>query len=318
MSMARVVLAAELGGAASDPLRTAMTAAATAGADAVLLSGVTGTSSAARVPYELSDFGVGETPGRPAIAREDLQSLVAHGVARGVSVVLSVADDDGLSLVRGAGAAAIHLLPETVTDLPFLARAAAAETTLWLDTAMASLDEVAEALAELVKQRGRLVLLHGLDTVPGRPEELNLRALVALRERFGLPIGFRARDAMTATALAAVALGAAVVVVPFGDARGGLDTGAFGALDADLRLVERALGDGDKRVQASEWPARDRRQRSLVARVDIPRGQAVTADMLKTAPPGIGLKPRALAGVVGRRAAVDIPAGTLLTLGMLE
>jgi sialic acid synthase SpsE len=40
--------------------------------------------------------------------------------------------------------------------------------------------------------------------------------------------------------------------------------------------------------------------------------------MLDAARPGIGLKPRAAAAVVGRRAAVDIPAGTLITLGMLE
>ena len=52
--------------------------------------------------------------------------------------------------------------------------------------------------------------------------------------------------------------------------------------------------------------------------MDIARGATLTADMLDTARPGIGLKPRAATGVVGRRATVDIPAGTLLTLGMLE
>jgi len=52
--------------------------------------------------------------------------------------------------------------------------------------------------------------------------------------------------------------------------------------------------------------------------VDIVRGQALTADAVDVAPPGIGLKPRAAAGLVGRRATIDIPAGTLITLGMLE
>jgi hypothetical protein len=56
----------------------------------------------------------------------------------------------------------------------------------------------------------------------------------------------------------------------------------------------------------------------VIARVAIGRGQVIGADMLGTAPPGLGLKPRSLAAIVGRRASAHIPAGTLLTLGMLE
>ena len=52
--------------------------------------------------------------------------------------------------------------------------------------------------------------------------------------------------------------------------------------------------------------------------MDIARGRALTEDMLAITRPGIGLKPRAAAGVIGRRATIDIPAGTLITLGMLE
>jgi sialic acid synthase SpsE len=183
---------------------------------------------------------------------------------------------------------------------------------------MTTRDEVAEAVATAVTHGARPMLLHGLATA-GRPEELNLRALVSLREHFGVPVGWHARDRTPATLIAAAALGATVIVVPF-DPTGhaGFGSASLAALHADTALVARALGDGDKRVQPSEWAERDRWQRSLVARVDIARGVTLSPDMLDTARPGIGLTPRAAPRVVGRRAAVDIPAGTLLTLGMLE
>jgi sialic acid synthase SpsE len=222
-----------------------------------------------------------------------------------------VRDDEGLAAVARCPGAALHVAPDAITDLAFLRRAASTERALWLGTAMTSADEVADALRELVAARGKITLLHGLATVPARDEELNLRAIGTLRDRFTLPVGFHALDAPDAACVAAAALGASVLVVPF-------DPERLRRLAADLRVVARALGDGDKRVQASEWALRDARRRSLVARVDIARGETLRAEMMATAPPGVGLTPRALASVVGRRAAVDIAAGTLLTLGMLE
>jgi N,N'-diacetyllegionaminate synthase len=298
--------------------REALAAASAAGVSTVLLPFAGEERHAARLPFELADFEPGPAPTPARLSRADLDALVTNAEARGATLVLSVADPAALALARGSGAPALHLPASAVLDLALVAAAADTGVPLWIDTAMTALDEVAETVATAVKRGARVLLLHGLAT-EGRPEELNLRALVSLRERFGLPIGWQARDRASAPVTAAAALGATVIVVPFDAAgRTGFDAAALGTLHADVMLVARALGDGDKRVQPSEWTERDRAQRSLVARVDIARGATLTADMLDTARPGIGLKPRAATGVVGRRATVDIPAGTLLTLGMLE
>jgi N,N'-diacetyllegionaminate synthase len=299
--------------------RAALAAAADAGVSTVLLALAGDGAPAARLPFELADFEPGPPPSAVALARRDLETLVADARSRGIGVVCSIGDGAALALARGVDAPALHLPASAVLDLSLVAAAADAGVPLWIDTAMTALDEVAETVATAVTRGARVLLLHGLATAAGRPEELNLRALVSLRERFGMPVGWQARDVTPAAVTAAAALGATVIVVPFDPAgHAGFDTAALAALHADAALVERALGDGDKRVQPSEWPERDRLQRSLVARVDIARGATLTAEMLDTARPGIGLKPRAATGVVGRRAAVDIAAGTLLTLGMLE
>jgi N,N'-diacetyllegionaminate synthase len=292
--------------------------AAGAGATAVMVALAGQADRAARLPFELADFAVGVPVPESSLSRADVDALVAAARTQGVELVMSVADEETLARVSEVPLAVLHLPAAALLDLPLVSGAARAGVPLWLDTAMACIEEVAEAVAAALKGGGRVLLLHGL-TAPGRPDEINLRALATLNQRFRLPVGFQAREAAPAVATASVALGATVLAVPFSDdGREGFDAAGLAALRADVRLVARALGDGDKRVQPSEWAERDRTHRSLVARVDIARGRALTEDMLAIARPGIGLKPRAAASVIGRRATVDIPAGTLITLGMLE
>jgi N,N'-diacetyllegionaminate synthase len=293
--------------------------AAGAGATAVMVAVAGQATRAARLPFELADFAAGAPVPEGSLSRPDVDALVAAARTQGAELVMSVADEEALARVRGVPPSVLHLPAAALLDLPLVSAAAGAGVPLWLDTAMASMEEVAEAVATALKVGGRVLLLHGLATAPGRPEEINLRALATMSQRFRLPVGFQAREAAPAVATASVALGATVLAVPFSDdGREGFDAAGLAALHADVRLVARALGGGEKRVQPSEWAERDRTHRSLVARVDIACGRALTEDMLAIARPGIGLKPRAAAGVIGRRATVDIPAGTLITLGMLE
>ena len=283
------------------------TLAAQAGMDALLLA-ATPDPAAAALPFELSDFE-GARDAAPSVL-EAVAEAVAAVRAAGLAAAVAATLPETLTRVDAGGDVAVYVPSAALTDLPWLQRVADTGVSLWLGVGMSTLAEIDEAVATLVGARARLTLVHGLETGSARPDELNLRAITTLHERFGVPVGFRAGDAAGAACVAAVACGARLVIVP---AQASLET-----LVRDLRYAADALGDGVKRPQASEWPLRDRRQRSLVARVAIARGQVIGPDMLGTAPPGLGLKPRTLTAVVGRRAIADIPAGTLLTLGMLD
>ena len=311
-----LTLVAALSSTSRPALVASVAAAAGAGADAVLVRLQGEGDRAARLPFELADFDAGVDPTAGVIASGDLPAVAEACRRHGIALVVSVTDDAGVRLAASADPLALHVPAAALGDVGLIG-APASDRTVWLDTAMADLGEVAEAVDAVRKAGGRPLLLHGLAVAPASPEELNLRALSDLRERFEVPVGWAACEATAAIAVAAVALGAGVLVVPFASS-GGFDPATLGRLNAEARLVARALGDGNKRVQPSEWPERDRLHRSLVARVPIARGAALTADMLTTARPGLGLKPRVLEAIVGRRAVRDIPAGTLLTLGMLE
>jgi sialic acid synthase SpsE len=117
--------------------------------------------------------------------------------------------------------------------------------------------------------RDDLVLLHCTSTYPSKTEELNLRVIRWLADRYGVPVGYSGHEVGLATTLAAVALGASVVErhLTLDRAMWGSDQAAsveppgLVRLVKDIRAIEVALGDGVKRVYDSEVPARSKLRR---------------------------------------------------------
>jgi N-acetylneuraminate synthase len=125
---------------------------------------------------------------------------------------------------------------------------------------MSSLEQIDHAVEVL--GRDHLVLLHCTSTYPSKSEELNLRVIPRLAERYGVPIGYSAHEVGLYTTLAAVVLGACLVErhLTLDRAMWGSDQAAsvepqgMARLVKDIRAVEVALGDGVKRVYDGEIP----------------------------------------------------------------
>jgi N-acetylneuraminate synthase len=136
-----------------------------------------------------------------------------------------------------------------------------------LSTGMSDLTEIDHAVDVLGKDD--LVLLHATSTYPSQPEELNLRGLVTLRERYRVPVGYSGHEVGLATTVAARALGACMVErhITLDRAMWGSDQAAsvepagFQRLVKDIRAVEAALGDGVKVVYDSELPVKEKLRR---------------------------------------------------------
>ncbi len=136
-----------------------------------------------------------------------------------------------------------------------------------LSTGMSSLSEIDHAVEVLGTED--LILMHCLSTYPGQVEELNLRAIETLRERYGVPIGYSGHEVGLAPTVAAATLGAVIVErhITLDRAMWGSDQAAsvepqgFVRLVRDIRTVENALGDGVKRVYDSEIPVREKLRR---------------------------------------------------------
>jgi len=158
-----------------------------------------------------------------------------------------------------------------VTDLSLLAKIRSTGRPVILSTGMSTLKEVDRAVQALGTDR--LLVAHANSTYPCPPELLNLRVMDTLRDRYpGCPVGYSGHETGLAPTWAAVARGAAFVErhVTLDRAMWGSDQAAsvemagLARLVANIRDIERALGDGIKRVYESELPAQ-RKLRRVVA-----------------------------------------------------
>ena len=140
---------------------------------------------------------------------------------------------------------------------------------LLVSTGMSTLEEIDHAVDLLGTDQ--LILMHTTSTYPAKPEELNLRAIQSLAERYAVPVGYSGHEVGLCTTLAAVTLGAHLVErhLTLDRAMWGSDQAAsvephgMSRLVRDIRTIEAALGNGVKKVYDSEVPIRAKLRRAL-------------------------------------------------------
>jgi N-acetylneuraminate synthase/N,N'-diacetyllegionaminate synthase len=214
-----------------------------------------------------------------------------------------------------------------ITNLPFLRHVAKKKRPLVVSTGMSTLEEVKEAVDVILSEGNeQLALMHCVSSYPAQPVEINLRAMETLRKTFDVPVGFSDHTSGIEVALAAVALGACIIEkhftldknLPGPDHKMSLMPLELGAMIRGIRTVEMALGKSDKKPSENELKVAAVIRKSLVASRHIAAGTSLRQDMVAIRRPGTGITPRMIDQVLGRRAARDIPASTLITWEMLR
>ena len=206
-----------------------------------------------------------------------------------------------------------------VTDLPYLRAVNACRKPVVLSSGMATEEEVAAALAVLTDCP--VTLLHCTTEYPCPYEDVNLRAMLAMRDRFGLPVGYSDHTRGIEVSIAAAALGAVVIEKHFTldrgmagpDHKASLEPPELKAMVAAIRNVSTAIaGDGRKRPSKAELDIASVARKSIVAKCAIRKGEAFSEDNLTTRRPGTGLAPMCWDNDVNRPARRDYVAGEMI------
>ena len=154
-----------------------------------------------------------------------------------------------------------------------------------------------------------VVLLHCVTEYPTPMDEVNLNAMLTLREAFGVPVGYSDHTGgIEVCVAAATALGAQVLEKHFTldrnmegpDHQASLEPNELKEMITACRNVQKAMGDGIKRPAKCEQKNIDVVRKSLVASQVIEDGQQLTAEMIQCKRPGTGIQPGNLPEVVGR------------------
>jgi N-acetylneuraminate synthase len=211
-------------------------------------------------------------------------------------------------------------------DQALLRRVAETGKPVLASTGMATFAEIEEAVA-IVRSAGNgdLALLKCTSAYPAPADEVNLRTIPYLADRFGVPVGLSDHTLGIAVPVAAVALGARVIEKHLTLSRGAggpdaafsLEPSEFAAMVDAVRTAEAALGAVRQGATDHEVASQVFR-RSLFVVEPVRAGEILTRDNVRSIRPGHGLPPRHLEEVLGRRARVDIDRGTPLAWELLD
>lgn len=234
-------------------------------------------------------------------------------------------DASAVEFLERMGVPAYKVASFELVDLALIEAVARTGKPLIMSTGMATLAEVAEGVEAARKAGAReIALLKCSSAYPAPPEEMHLKTIPHLAEAFGVVAGLSDHTLGTAVPVAAVALGACVIEkhltlsrdVPGPDSAFSLEPHEFKAMVEAVRTAEKALGGVHYGLSAKEAASRAFR-RSLFVVKDVRRGEAFTAENVRSIRPGHGLPPKYLPEVLGRRAARDVAAGTPLAWELL-
>ena len=309
-SFNRPFLVAEAGsahhGQADAALRLTRAAVET-GADAVTFQEI----DEKRLYAELRDLPV---PPQPRVGWDCLREC--RDIARGSGLAFSVCVTDAASLAKAMALEIdfIKIVSYDVTFLPFLRECGQTGLPVLMSTGASLFAEVEQALSAL-NASDRVVLYHTDCGYPTQDSEVNLRRMLQLHARFGLPVGYCDHTDHGLSCLAAAALGAAVIEKHFaltrtageGDAAVSISAPELADLFRDIKRVAAMLGDGADRVAPGDVYRRYHLRRSVALNRAIRQGETIDEGALTMLRPGGGLGWPDRGAVVGKVAARDLP-----------
>jgi len=254
------------------------------------------------------------------------ERLFAKARELGVTVFSTPFDESAVDLLHSLGAPAFKIASFEVIDLPLISYAASKGRPLIVSTGMANLGEIQEAV-ETARANGAsgVALLHCTSAYPAPIEEANVRTVPHLGAAFGVVSGLSDHTPGSAAAVASVVLGGCIIEKHFTisraeggpDAAFSLEPAEFKELVADCKAAWSALGRVEYDVVGSERGSVVFR-RSLYAVKPIRKGELLTKDNIRSIRPDLGLAPKHLPKILGRRATRDIAFGEPLQWAMIS
>ena len=195
---------------------------------------------------------------------EEYEEIDAYCAEKGIHWFASCWDKDSVEFIESFDPVAYKVASASLTDDDLIQEMDAKGRPMVASTGMSTMEEIEHAVSLL--DTDRLLVAHCTSTYPCDPDELNLRMIETLDEKLEVPIGYSGHEVGLQTTYAAVVLGACFVErhITLDRAMWGSDQAAsvepqgLRRLVRDIRTIEEALGDGEKKVYESEIPMREK------------------------------------------------------------
>jgi len=212
-----------------------------------------------------------------------------------------------------------------ITNIPFIRYIARKQKPIFLSTGASTIDEIKDAVNAIEKEgNNQIVIMHCILNYPTKYEDANLGMITHLKKIFpNYLVGYSDHtlpDSCMVVLTTAALLGAKVIEKHFtldktlsgNDHYHSMDPEDLRTLVNNLGLLEKIIGKEKKEPLESELPAIKYARRSIIARVDIPKGTKISEDMIVFKRPGTGIAPRFLDKIIGKKAKRDIKKDAII------
>ena len=257
------------------------------------------------------------------LTEEMHNQLIDYCKEKGILFLSTPFDIDSVDYLIELGIEIIKVPSGEITNYPYLRKIAQTGKKVILSTGMSSFEEVREAV-EVLKEYGNkdVAVLHCNTEYPTPFEDVNLRAMLTMRDELGVEVGYSDHTTGIEIPIAAVAMGAQIIEKHFTldktmdgpDHKASLESHELKAMISAIRNVESALGNGVKIPSKSERGNIEIVRKSIVAKHEIKKGEVFSEENLTTKRPGTGLSPMKWGEIIGKTASRDYDKDDLIKL----
>lgn len=240
----------------------------------------------------------------------------------GIPLFSTPFDNTAVDLLEECGNPIYKIASFEITDVNLIRYAASKGKPMVISTGIATEEDI-ELAIKACHEAGNndITLLRCVSAYPAPLENVNLRTMIDMKERFGVKVGLSDHTMGSDVAVAAVALGAEMVEKHFildrsiggPDAAFSMTKDEFAAMVTSIRNVEKAIGKVDyptdiKKIKGREF------SRSLYVAENMKAGDDITEQNVRSVRPGYGLHPKYLPEILGKQVNQDLEKGTRFSL----
>lgn len=288
------------------------------------------TKSAKKAKYQAENIGDGNDSQYDMLKKLELsakqhEELIAYCNEKGIKFFSTAFDMESIDYLHSLNLGLWKIPSGEITNYPYIKKIASYGEPVILSTGMCDETDIQNAVDVLLKNgltKDQITILHCNTQYPTPMEDVNLKAMLTIKDKFGVKVGYSDHTQGIEVPIAAVALGAEVIEKHFTldcnmegpDHKASLEPTPLKAMVSAIRNIEKALGDGEKRVSASEQQNMSVARKSIVAACEIKKGEPLTEANLTVKRPGTGISPMQWETVIGTVAIKDYQPEELIVL----
>mgnify|MGYP006285227125 CR=1 FL=1 len=259
------------------------------------------------------------------LSLEDHKKLIDYCDKSGMIFLSSPFDLESIDLLNELGLEIFKIPSGEITNLPYLRKIGRFNKNIILSTGMSDLGEIEDAIDVLTESgtnKENITVLHCNTEYPTPFEDVNLKAMLTIKNAFGIKVGYSDHTPGIEVPIAASTLGAEVLEKHFTldrnmegpDHKASLEPNELKQMVTAIRNIEKAKGTGIKKASSSESSNKTIVRKSLVAIKEIKKGDVFTKDNVGIKRPGNGISPMRWDEIIGKIASRNFEIDELIKI----